>query len=263
MRNFDSALPIALFISVLAGVLAIAVPARAFSAGISSASFGAVGCNTCHSGGSTPTVTLTGPTTVSPDSTNEYTLRIQVTGFQTKGGLNVAATDGTLAVGGSASNGTQPIFGKNGLAEITHTGAKSSSGGFVTFSFLWTAPSVSSSITMTGWGNAVDGDGTNAGDKAQFDVLTVTVGAAPPPLACDATPRASSRSAAPRLPSAPSAKSFTARTSSRPSAAPPRKRASSASSASSGPSPSIIAYTRSGRRSSSASRPYTSRTAGA
>jgi len=189
MRNVDRSLPIALFICVLA----IAAQASAFSAGISSNSFGSLGCNTCHSGGSTPRVKLTGPTTVAPDSTSEYTLRIQVTGSQTKGGLNVAATDGTLAVGGSAANGTRTIDGANGLTEITHAGAKTSSGGFVTFSFLWTAPSVPTSITMTGWGNAVDGDATSAGDKAAFAALTVAVGAAPPPSVCDAAPLAGCR----------------------------------------------------------------------
>jgi hypothetical protein len=189
MRNIDRSLALALFIAALA----IAAQASAFSAGISSISFGSLGCNTCHSGGSTPTVTLTGPTTVAPESTSEYTLKIQVTGSQTKGGLNVAATDGTLAIGGSASSGTRTIDGKNGLVEITHTGAKASSGGFVTFSFLWTAPSVPTSITMTGWGNAVDGSATNAGDKAAFAALTVTVGASPPPLVCDATPLPSCR----------------------------------------------------------------------
>jgi hypothetical protein len=199
MRNVDRSLPIALFI----GVLAIAVQASAFSAGISSNSFGSLGCNTCHSGGSTPSVTLTGPTTVAPDSTSEYTLRIQGSAPQTKGGLNVAATEGTLAVGGSAANGTRTIDGKDGLMEITHAGVKTSSGGFVTFSFLWTAPSVPTSVTMTGWGNAVDGDGTSGGDKAAFKALTVTVGAAPPPAVCDATPLAGCRK-----PVAPNASAF-------------------------------------------------------
>ena len=184
MRNVDRSLPIALFI----GVFGIAVQASAFSAGISSNSFGSLGCNTCHSGGSTPTVTLTGPTTVTPGSTSQYTLQIGTFAPQNKGGLNVSATDGTLATGGSASNGTQTIGGKNGLAEITHTAPKAASGGVVTFTFLWTAPSVDASVDLTGWGNAVDGDGTNAGDKAKFAVLTVAVGASPPPAVCAAAP---------------------------------------------------------------------------
>jgi hypothetical protein len=184
MRNVDWSLASALFV----GVLAVAVQAHAFSSGISSNSFFTLGCNECHSGGSTPNVTLTGPTLVAPDSTNQYVLQIEVVGAQTKGGLNVAATDGVLAVGGAAASGTQTIIGKNGLAEITHAGAKLSSGGFVTFSFLWTAPSVFTDVTLNGWGNAVDGNGTNGGDKAKLATLDVTVGEPTPTPVCDPTP---------------------------------------------------------------------------
>ncbi|HVO25889.1 MAG TPA: choice-of-anchor V domain-containing protein [Candidatus Margulisiibacteriota bacterium] len=171
MRNVDWSLPIVLCITVLA----MATQAQAFSTGISSLSFGSSGCNACHGGGLAPTVTLTGPATVAAGSTNVYTLQISVVGAQNKGGLNVAATDGTLAVGGSAAAGTQTITGKNGLKEITHSGAKTASGGFVTFSFQWTAPSVGGSVTFTGWGNAVNGNFNPSGDMAAMATLVVTV----------------------------------------------------------------------------------------
>jgi hypothetical protein len=171
MRKVDRPLPVVLLICVLTA----AVQARAFSTGISSNSFDSTGCNACHFGGLAPTVTLTGPTTVAASSTNDYTLQISVVGAQNKGGLNVAATDGTLAVGGSAASGTQTITGKNGLKEITHSGAKMSSGGFVTFSFHWTAPSVGGSVTFTGWGNAVNGNFNRSGDMAAVATLVVTV----------------------------------------------------------------------------------------
>ena len=45
-----------------------------------------------------------------------------------------------------------------GRAEITHTGPKSAMGGVTTFSFLWTAPSSFSSVTLQAWGNAVNGN---------------------------------------------------------------------------------------------------------
>lgn len=186
MHNVDRLLPTVLLISVLA----VASPAGAFSTGIASTQFGSLGCNTCHSGGTKPTVTLTGPTTVTTNSTNQYTLRIEAVPPQNKGGLNVSATDGTLAVGGSASSGTQTITGQNGLAEITHTGAKAASGGFVTFTFLWTAPSVDENVALNGWGNAVNGDGTNSGDAADLATLDITVsggGPTPTPV-CAPTP---------------------------------------------------------------------------
>ena len=184
MRNIGRSLPVALFI----GVLMVAAQARAFSTGISSLSFGSIGCNACHGPGMTPTVTLTGPATVAADSTNQYTLQITTVGTQNEGGLNVSATDGTLAVGGSAANGTRTISGTNGLTEITHSSPKMSSGGFVTFTFLWTAPSVTTSVTLNGWGNAVNGNGNPSGDMAALATLTIAVGAPTPTPACEPTP---------------------------------------------------------------------------
>jgi len=171
MRNVDRLLLIGLFIAAFA----VATQAHAFSTGISSNSFDSTGCNKCHFGGMAPTVTLTGPTTVAASSTNTYTLQISVVGTQTEGGLNVAATDGTLAVGGSAAAGTQSITGKNGLKEITHSGAKMALGGFMTFSFQWTAPSAAGSVTLTGWGNAVNGNFNRSGDLGAMATLAVTV----------------------------------------------------------------------------------------
>ncbi|MFP6654893.1 MAG: choice-of-anchor V domain-containing protein, partial [Myxococcota bacterium] len=56
----------------LASLVILAQAAHAFPTGISTGFLGASGCNGCHSGGSTPTVSLTGPTTVSAGTTNEY-----------------------------------------------------------------------------------------------------------------------------------------------------------------------------------------------
>lgn len=187
MRNVDRSLSVALFI----GVLAVAAQARAFSTGISSLSFGSSGCNGCHGPGTAPAVALTGPATVAPNSTNQYTLQITIAGAQSEGGLNVSATDGTLAVGGSAANNTRTISGKNGLTEITHSSPKMASGGIVMFSFEWTAPSSPTTVTMIGWGNAVNGDHiASMGDQAAMATLDVTVGSASPtptPV-CDPTP---------------------------------------------------------------------------
>jgi hypothetical protein len=188
IRNVDRSLPIALLIAVIA----MAAQAHAFSTGIASTSFGASGCNQCHSGGSTPTVTLTGPTGLVAGSTAAYTLQITAIGSQNEGGLNVRATDGTLAVGGSDSANTQTIAGAGGFAEITHTGPKTQSSGFVTFSFLWTAPSTPGNVTMTGWGNAVNGDFHRTGDAAAMATLVVGVTAGSPtptpPPGCATTP---------------------------------------------------------------------------
>ena len=184
------------------GLVALAVvlihlhgqPAQAFSTGITTLSFASpsLGCNNvgCHSGGQTPTVTLSGPMVVAPGSTNEYTLMIDAIGSQKNGGLNVSALLGTLAVGGADSAGTQVFGGTGGRKEVTHTKAKAAVGGVVTFSFLWTAPTPFTSVTLNAWGNAVNGDAANTGDRAAFTSLTVSAEAAVTPTATPLDPTA-------------------------------------------------------------------------
>ncbi|MBI3786007.1 MAG: hypothetical protein HY270_21665 [Deltaproteobacteria bacterium] len=129
-----------------------------------------VGCNQCHSGGATPTVTLSGPTQVLPGSVSEYLLEIFEIGSQTHGGLDIGATAGSLSLGGSHPSVTQILSG-----EVTHTAAKAGDGTSVKFSFLWTAPNMLTSETLHGWGNAVNFSGTNSGDAASYVSLGVDV----------------------------------------------------------------------------------------
>jgi hypothetical protein len=130
-------------------------------------------CNDCHSGGTVPTVVLSGPAAVAPDSTNEYTLQVFAVGSQNRGGLNVSAPLGTLSLGGSDASNTQLLTGGGGRKEVTHTGPKAAVDGVVMFTFLWTAPSSFSSATLDAWGNAVNGSGTNSGDRAAFASLSI------------------------------------------------------------------------------------------
>jgi glucose/arabinose dehydrogenase len=167
---------LALWLVTLATSAGLAAPprARAFSGGISSTSFSAVnGCNDCHAGGSVPTVTLTGPTIVDPDSTHEYTMTVSHVGSQDLSGLNVSAAVGVLATGGSNAAGTTTILGSGGRTEITHTGPKSSMASVTTFSFQWTAPSSFNSVTLQAWGNAVNGNLSTTGDRAARITLDV------------------------------------------------------------------------------------------
>ncbi|MEO6027452.1 MAG: choice-of-anchor V domain-containing protein [Candidatus Binatia bacterium] len=171
---------------VLACLLSAASASRvaAFSGGITSQSFSpAVGCNGCHAGGTAPTVTLTGPLSVQPDSTHEYTVTVSDVGMQHLAGLNVVGPSGVLATGGGAATGTQTIAGAGGLAEITHTAPKAAAGGVTTFSFLWTAPSAFTSVTLAAWGNAVNGNFSSAGDRASrrtLDIINATLPTAVP-----------------------------------------------------------------------------------
>src|SRR5262249_41981913 len=119
-------------------------------------------------------VTLTGPTTVTKKSINEYTLSIFQTGAQDHGGLNVSAASGVLATGGGNSTFTQTLTAGS-RAEITHTSPKPASDGVVVFSFLWTAPNTVRTVSLNAWGNAVNADFTDAGDAATAATLSVMV----------------------------------------------------------------------------------------
>jgi len=167
-------------------VLGAAHGASAFSFGQTSDQFipnAALGCNNtnCHSGGTKPTVSLTGPTSVLPGSTNIYTLTINNPATQPRGGLNVAAPGGIFSTGGSDAAQTQTLAnGKTGALEITHLGPKSAVSGVTTFTFQWTAPNSFTSVTLTGWGNAVNFDHTSKGDAASVSSLVVSNGAQAP-----------------------------------------------------------------------------------
>lgn len=157
--------------------------AEAFSGGITTNSLPipAQGCNFCHLGGSAPTVTLEcvdcggAPPVVAPLSVHEFKLTVFAVGLQTQAGLNVSSLTGTLATGGAFAAGTQALAGSGGRQEITHTAPKVSAGGQSEFSFLWAAPAAAGPVTLTGWGNAVTGDGSTAGDAASLATLNVSV----------------------------------------------------------------------------------------
>jgi glucose/arabinose dehydrogenase len=167
--------------SVALLVLAVASRADALSGGVTTLSFGVNGCNECHTGGNVPTVSLTGPTVVAPDSTNEYTLEIVGGGAQTLAGLNVSALIGVLATGGADSTDTQTLSGTGGRAEITHTMAKPAVVDTTTFSFLWTAPSSFTNVSLEAWGNSVNGNFSTSGDRAAHTSLLVSAVGAPTP----------------------------------------------------------------------------------
>ena len=110
-------------------------------------------CSSCHSGGPATTVTLTGPTSVTPNSTNAYTLTVTSAG-QTAGGFDVSATAGTLAAGtGSVLSG----------AEIIHNSPKSMTSNAVSWQFNWTAPA-SGTTTLYATGLSTNGNGSTSGD---------------------------------------------------------------------------------------------------
>jgi hypothetical protein len=159
-------------------------PAYAFRNGLAGFS-GRTGviCNSCHAGGTAPTVDFEGPMTVAPGSTNTYrfNVRSQASG-QTNAGLDVAvcaqgatscpaSTSGQLAVD-SAQNAR--VTG----GEIVHNSPKANVDGVATWEFTWTAPAAAGSVTMYGAGNSVNGDDSSLGDRATSVTFAIAVAAA-------------------------------------------------------------------------------------
>ncbi len=152
-------------ILVTFAVIYSSIPASASSNGITGFS-GKSGstCTSCHSTGTSPTVTLSGPTTVASGSTSSYTLTVGGTGNH---GLDVAASAGTFTAG----TGT-----KVQNSEITQS-TPSTTG---SWTFTWTAPTVTSNSTATLWAAAVNGFGGGTGTIQQ--AITVTAPVANPTL---------------------------------------------------------------------------------
>jgi len=129
-------------------------------------------CDTCHSGGATPSVDIAGPMTVMPGSTNTYTLTISG-GQSAWGGLDVSATLGALST--ITGEGTRISSG-----EIVQSARKAAVGSDVSFSFNWTAPSSPGTAALYGAGLSANGSGTG-GDGVGLVALVISVESTPAP----------------------------------------------------------------------------------
>ncbi len=134
-------------------------------------------CMQCHSGGTNPTINLSGPISVQPGTINTYTLTISG-GQQDSGGLDISADAGTLI---NTLANTQLQSG-----EITHTQRAAAAGdGTVSWNFNWQAPTTSGTYTIYSAGLSTNGDFGTSGDglATSATVIDVTTGAAQPPTA--------------------------------------------------------------------------------
>jgi hypothetical protein len=145
----------------------LSLPASASSSGISGFS-GMSGstCTSCHSSGTAPTVSLTGPTSVTSGSTNTYTISVS-TVTAGNGGVDVAASAGTFAAG----TGTKVLNG-----EIVHSAPSSTH----SWTFSWTAPTVTATTTATLYAAAIDSFSGGTGKLQQN--ITVTAAAPTPTI---------------------------------------------------------------------------------
>jgi len=163
-----------LFITSLWALPASAVPfGRVLHSGNPGVNGGAT-CASCHGGGGVaPAVEISGPSTVAPGATANYTLTI-TGGPAVVGGFNISTGDGlgTLTPGDSDS---QALNG-----EITHSAPKPFSGDMVTFDFEWTAPAETGAVTMYAAGLSANGANGNSGDAVGTTTFEVTVAQANP-----------------------------------------------------------------------------------
>lgn len=119
------------------------------------------GCQ-CHS--ATPnangpvTVNIVGPQSVTPGSTNSYTVFVTGGPSGTLGGFNLKAQDGTLiAVDADVQVGGTPVG-----TEVTHT-----NGDNRVWHFDWTAPATEGTVEFYAIAQSTDGSGTG-GDSWNF-----------------------------------------------------------------------------------------------
>lgn len=164
-------------------VFLVAFPASANQLGVVGYSGkGAETCNNCHTGGSSPTVTITGPTTLQAGQTGTYQVSVSG-GAGARAGMNVAvdvAAAQLLAVAGES------VAFSN---EVHHSAPKAFSGGRATFSFRLLAPNFAGPVRLYAAGNSCNGNGSASGDRAGFATLqlTVTGGSTAPRIATEAS----------------------------------------------------------------------------
>jgi hypothetical protein len=175
-----SALRIFSWAAIAAVALTYAPPAFSRAAGIAGRSGKVAGsdCNDCHNGGAAPTVSLTGPATVTAGMTAEYTFTI--TTAQPVTGMAASASDNITLV---------PGVGLKLLnAEVVHAAPVEPTAGVTTFKFSLQAPATPQAVMLWAAGNAGNNDNTTGGDLAALDTLTVNVVAAVAGTDAGATP---------------------------------------------------------------------------
>ena len=145
---------------VVLAVIGFTSSAFAYPNGISGVS-GKSGstCTMCHSSATPgPTVTISGPMSVTSGSTNTYTLSNNGT---PNSGLDVGASAGTFTAGST----TQVMSG-----EITHLASMTTAP--LSWSFSWTAPSVTTATTVMMYGASISG---GYGGSTGSTVVSITV----------------------------------------------------------------------------------------
>jgi len=165
----------------LAVVYSVASTALAYSSG--AAGYSKQGCNGgCHSGGTTPTVALGGPSTLAAGASGAFTLTISGASSSCTG-IDVSTSAGSLAVSGSDGPSEQMSLFPSG--EVVNSSAASFSGSSQVYTFHATAPS-SGTFTLYAAGLLGCSKGSS-GSKTTSMTVTVQAGAGPPTVATPAS----------------------------------------------------------------------------
>ena len=145
-----------LFMGAAAALIAVAV-ARSRSHASQDGRTGRAtsGC-ACHasSPSSGVTVTITGPQTVAPQSTQQYTVTVSGGPASPDGGFDLKASAGTLVAGVN-----NQVVG----SEVTHSNPDHRS-----WTFSWTAPATTGNQNFVAVALAANGNGSDTGDSYNF-----------------------------------------------------------------------------------------------
>lgn len=148
------------------------VPARAFGFGAGVFGFSgkppAASCTNCHNGGPTPTVTLSGPTTLALGATGTYTLDIVTGASGRSAGFDVATSDGVIGKVPQAN----ATWVNNG--ELSHTKAWPK-GATVQVQLTLTAPLTGGPVTLYATGLSSNGADDTVDDGTASTTLQVNI----------------------------------------------------------------------------------------
>jgi hypothetical protein len=133
-----------------------------------------VGCNQCHSGGGSPNVQLSGPSTVAPSSANTFSFTISG-GAGGCGGLDVSANGAALSVSGS--DGPNDYLDSG---DITQSSPTNFSGASLVYTFTVTA-GTGSSLTLYAAGLSGCSNSDSSSSETSLTVPISSGGSANPP----------------------------------------------------------------------------------
>jgi len=151
---------------VVSGLVLLAAP-RAFG---KANGLPTTGCDSCHSGGRAPTVTITmDPMTVDPGGTTTVTVSVSTPNNGPAGFYLHSRGQGSFME--VAGQGTRLPTS----AEVTHASPKRG-GDPVTFQVKWTAPAMKGAYSFEAAAVSANGNGAPSGDAAGHALLNFTVG---------------------------------------------------------------------------------------